>query len=173
MNQKQTLPLDELLSHTYDRISELAQKILHEKDSKNAKAVAESVHEAKELLLKAGEIPQQHAEDIATSILRDLHDAATSLLMEERDLTDWLRLDLLLIEKKALHRFQTLVDFTKVGLSHLKKTLQRLDEWRTGEITTIGTLQCKKCGEILHFHKTGRIPPCPKCQGTTFQRIKD
>ncbi len=46
MNQKQTLPLDELLSHTYDRISELAQKILHEKDRKNAKAVAESVHEA-------------------------------------------------------------------------------------------------------------------------------
>ncbi len=173
MNQKQTLPLDEALSHAYDRISELAQKILGEKQRQNAQAVADSVHEAKELLLKAGEIPQEHAEDIAASVLRDLHDAAEHLLMEERDLTDWLRLDLLLIEKKLLHRFQALVDFTKVELSHLKKTLQRLDEWRTGEITTIGTLQCKKCREILHFHKTGRIPPCPKCKGTLFQRVKD
>ena len=42
--------------------------------------------------------------------------------------------------------------------------------YRTGEITAPGVLECSECGEELHFEKTGRIPPCPKCSATRFQR---
>lgn len=171
MKQPQTHELEEKLVQVYDRISEMAHQFLANKSVRNAKTVAESVHEAKAALLKRGQIPKEHADEIARSVLRDLYSAAQHLLIEEQDLTNWLRLDLLLVEKKILHRFQSLVDFTKVELAHLKKVLERVDEWRTGEVTTLGTLQCKQCGEVLHFHKTGRIPPCPKCKGTMFQRI--
>ncbi|MDH5595020.1 MAG: zinc ribbon-containing protein, partial [Gammaproteobacteria bacterium] len=44
-------------------------------------------------------------------------------------------------------------------------------EWHTGEVVGVGTLRCKACGELLHFHATGHIPPCPKCQKTVFNRV--
>ncbi|MDQ6955909.1 MAG: hypothetical protein Q9M21_01810, partial [Mariprofundaceae bacterium] len=31
-------------------------------------------------------------------------------------------------------------------------------------------LTCKDCGHSMHFKKTGRIPPCPKCHKTDFMK---
>lgn len=31
---------------------------------------------------------------------------------------------------------------------------------------------CDKCNAFLHFHKPGHIPPCAKCHGTHFHRLK-
>ena len=45
--------------------------------------------------------------------------------------------------------------------------------YHTGEITGPGTLVCDNCGEELHFHKPSRIPPCPKCKGTSFHRKRE
>ena len=42
--------------------------------------------------------------------------------------------------------------------------------YHTGEISGPGTLLCVACGTELHLHKTGRIPPCPKCHATQFKR---
>jgi Zn finger protein HypA/HybF involved in hydrogenase expression len=50
------------------------------------------------------------------------------------------------------------------------KMQAELAEYHSGEIIGLGTLACDKCGEKLHFHNPGRIPPCPKCHGTHFHR---
>ena len=42
-----------------------------------------------------------------------------------------------------------------------------------GEITAFGTLQCKSCGEVIHLRGPGRIPPCPRCHGTTYRRLTE
>ena len=94
------------------------------------------------------------------------------LAEEERELADWLRLSLLLIEKTLLRRFSTLAEAAKLELRHLDKGRQRVTEWHTGEITSIGTLRCRACGELVHFERTGRIPPCPKCHATAYERVK-
>ena len=52
----------------------------------------------------------------------------------------------------------------------LKMELARRITPHTGEVTGAGTLVCDKCGEKLHFHKAGKIPPCPKCHATQFHR---
>ncbi len=52
----------------------------------------------------------------------------------------------------------------------LKNELDKRAHPHTGEIIGAGTLVCDQCGEKLHFHKAGKIPPCPKCHGTTFHR---
>jgi len=60
----------------------------------------------------------------------------------------------------------------KLELRHLDKVRQRVTEWHTGEITTIGTLRCRTCGEAVHFKCTGHIPSCPKCHATVNERVK-
>jgi hypothetical protein len=105
-------------------------------------------------------------------VTRDLHDVGRHLAEEERELADWLRLSLLLIEKTLLHRFRILAEAAKLELRHSDKARQRVTEWHTGEITSIGTLRCRACGERVHFERTRRIPPCSKCHATVYERVK-
>jgi hypothetical protein len=105
-------------------------------------------------------------------VTRDLYAVGRHLAMEERDIADWLRLNLLVTEKELLNRFSGLAQAAKLELKHLEKAGRRFDEWHTGEVTTIGTLRCRRCGELVHFERTGRIPPCPKCHAAVFERVK-
>ena len=67
------------------------------------------------------------------------------------------------------------------GLARLLTTAaDALGEWaeksekglayKTGEVTSPGTLTCKGCGKELHFKSTVRIPPCPQCHKTEFRK---
>jgi NAD-dependent SIR2 family protein deacetylase len=42
--------------------------------------------------------------------------------------------------------------------------------FKTGEVTSPGTLTCKDCGKEIHFKATVRIPPCPQCHKTVFRK---
>ena len=61
-------------------------------------------------------------------------------------------------------------DQTSQALRGFAEQAREASVYHTGEITAPGVLACTACGETLHFHKTGHIPPCPKCQATTFRR---
>lgn len=66
--------------------------------------------------------------------------------------------------------------FTKI----LSGTAETLGEWarkseqnlefKTGEVTSPGTLTCRNCGEEIHIRKPSRIPPCPACHKTLFRK---
>jgi len=53
--------------------------------------------------------------------------------------------------------------------SFASKLKERLT-YKTGEIAGAGTLECAGCGQHLIVEKPTRIPPCPKCRGTIFER---
>lgn len=40
--------------------------------------------------------------------------------------------------------------------------------FKTGEVTSAGTLVCQACSKKIHLQKTGRVPPCPGCKGTVY-----
>ena len=42
--------------------------------------------------------------------------------------------------------------------------------FRTGDITTSGTLTCESCGWTLRTMRTTMLPPCPQCSETTFRK---
>lgn len=42
--------------------------------------------------------------------------------------------------------------------------------FRSGDITTAGTLTCENCGWLLHTTRTTLLPPCPQCAETTFRK---
>jgi hypothetical protein len=42
------------------------------------------------------------------------------------------------------------------------------NNYKTGEITSAGTLICDQCGGILHFYKAGKYPPAPAAMQPRF-----
>lgn len=42
--------------------------------------------------------------------------------------------------------------------------------FRTGDITTAGSLTCENCGWTLATTRTTLLPPCPQCSQTTFRK---
>jgi len=156
--------------HAYDLMLERVKAFLAETGKETQPYLQRATDYAKEKAVELGELTREEAEDIAEYLRRDVHDAATYLGEHGDELKDWLRLDLLLIENELLDMFSQVVDKTRLEL-HQLAIQSEVQGWHTGQITGIGTLECTQCGEHLHFHKTGRIPPCPKCAGTEFTRI--
>ena len=42
--------------------------------------------------------------------------------------------------------------------------------FRTGDITSAGTLTCSGCGWTIQTTRTSLLPPCPHCGSTTFRK---
>jgi rubrerythrin len=169
-NSKQN---SEHLTQAYDHMLQRVEETLGSAMEHSGNILSLALDNARDKAVELGELTREEADKVREFISADLYDAGRYLAIEEREVTDWLRLNLLLVEKDMLHRFTNLAQAARLELKHLGKTRQRLDEWHTGEVTTIGTLRCRQCGEIIHFERTGRIPPCPKCHATVFERAKD
>ena len=167
MNKPLPEGVAEKLAAAYDRMLERTREGMKKADKDLHQAVETAMERATEL----GELTREEAELVSIYVVRDLEDAATFIDKSGKELRDWLRFDLEVVEDTVLQIFSQMVDHTRVALDQLQQRANAVGEWHTGEIAGIGTLQCKSCGEMLHFHHTGHIPPCPKCHGTKFRRI--
>lgn len=162
---------DERLLHAYNRMLEHI-KTLGDRAEKRARPALRHLIDAAELkMIELNELTREEAVKIGAFIERDIGHAAAYLNRpQNRELIDWFRFDLGLIEARLLELFTGVADRTRLELLALEQQARRASEYHTGEISGIGTLYCSACGEALHFHATGHIPPCPKCRGTTFMR---
>ncbi len=164
-DEKQVKGYEKLLERTREFFSEAGDEL----KPKLQYALDAAIEKTTEL----GELTREEAEKIGDYLKRDLESAGNYLASDEaKELKDWLHMDLDLIEANILDALSLLVDPTNVELAMLAERAKTA-EWHTGEITGPGTLVCSKCGEELHFHKAGHIPPCPKCAGTVFHRKLD
>ncbi len=132
--------------------------------------IKELLNKAAETASELGELTREEAEKISDYLKRDLNEAGEFLSENGRQLKEWLKFDLEFAEVQLAELFASVADRTRVELDALAERARRVGIWHTGEITGIGILICTECGEKLHFEKTGRIPPCPKCHGTSFKK---
>lgn len=69
-------------------------------------------------------------------------------------------------------------EFTKENAERLRQFLRRdllqrdhpAMTFRTGDITSAGTLTCAGCGWTLRTARTTVLPPCPQCSETAFRK---
>ena len=165
--------MNQNLIDAYERMRDRAHKFLDENTQDILPNILEALDAAKEQAIHLGELTKDEAELINTYLRRDLHDAGEYINQQRGELADWLRFDVEQIETRIWDKLSLLVDKTTIELDQLKERAERLGEWHTGEITGPGTLVCSACGEEIHFHKTGHIPPCPKCHKTMYKRASD
>lgn len=162
---------DRRLITAYQRMLE---RLRHEGAGQGGQArLSRLLDAAKDRAVELGELSREEAERIGAYLRRDIEDAAAFLAGErDSELLDWLRLDLAIVEKNLLDLFSSVADRTRLEWLELEMQARTADaaEYRTGQITGIGTLECPSCHHTLRFHAIGRIPPCPGCHGTVFVR---
>ncbi len=162
---------NEKLVHAYNTMMERVKQAIDEAGGEAGPKVSELVARAEKKAVELGELTAEEAVKIGDYLKRDLDAAADYLASEEtQELIDWLKFDIELIEERILEAFLSVADQTKVELLALEERAAHADEYHTGEITGPGTLVCVACDEQIHFHRTGHIPPCPKCHATVYRR---
>ena len=141
-------------------------------ERKSAPVLRELIVKAKEKLLAAEEITEEEGEKLANYLERDLVDLAGAIAENGRELKDWLGFETALLEDYFLNLLMQAADKSEVEWLKLKmEAAAERPVYRTGEVAMPGTFECTKCGEVIHLHNAGHIPPCPKCAHTEFKRI--
>ena len=161
-DNKQVSAYDQMLARVVTR--------LQEAEHTTRAALQKSIEAAKDTAVELGELTRDEADLLGAYVKRDLEDVGHYLARTGEDLTSWLQFDVQLIETQLLGMFMEAADQTKLAHLQLADQARQASEYRTGEITSVGTLQCAQCGELLRFSATAHIPPCPKCHHTVFTR---
>lgn len=159
----------EALGEAYETLLEKSLEEAHEAKEKSGPALHKFIDELAERSSAINELAGEKAQLVGQYLKRDLIEAASYLDKTGKALKDWLGFDMALIEDRLRDDFIKAADQTTIELLNLKQQAAHAP-YHTGEICGPGTLKCDNCGETLHFHKAGHIPPCPKCQSTTFHR---
>lgn len=164
--------IEQKLIAAYDKMMERVEHLLDTAEQQALPVLQKNIDKAKHQAIELKEITSEEAEKIGNYLRRDLHDAAEHLESSGKEISSWFSFDLKLVEDRMLDVFVKVADKTRLELAQLAAQAKRAQEYHTGEITSIGTLACQECETLLHFKKTSRIPPCPKCHKTVFIRTR-
>ncbi len=162
-------PLD-ALGAAYETMYERVAERLHQAKEQTGPILHKFIDEAKEKAVELDELTEEDAGKLTAWLRRDLDDAITHIAETDEKLKDWLGFETTLMESALLHMLLETADKTTVELLRLKQNAEQPYIYHTGEVTGPGMLICDECGEVLHFHKAGKIPPCPRCHKVYFHR---
>ncbi|HPR08600.1 MAG: zinc ribbon-containing protein [Gammaproteobacteria bacterium] len=169
MSDKQKDPIDRLVG-AYEAMLERVHEAAETGEKKTVPWLREALANAREKAVQLEELTREEADKVSRYVERDLHEAASYIADTGQEFRDWLTFDWRLMQNRMLDMFAGMADQTSQALRGFAEQARQASQYHTGEITAPGVLECIECGETLHFEKTGRIPPCPKCNATTFQR---
>jgi hypothetical protein len=174
MNTRGKHATDDRLLRAYLRMLEYVRTLAERADRQASPALRQLIDAAEVKMIELQELTREEAVKIGAWVGRDLEDAAAYLNRpQNRELIDWLKFDLDLIESRLLELFTSVADRTRIEQLTLEQQAAPVSDYRTGEVTGIGTLYCTACGEAVRFTAIAHIPPCPRCRGTTFMRGVD
>ena len=148
----------------YQKLADRAAEILGE----GRKTLDEALKKAGDEITAGGEYTREQAEKIGAYLRRDLSEVGKKA-QQARDAV---------LNAVEPHR---MVAGMQSGLAKLLTTAadlltdlagksEQILVFKTGEVTSPGTLTCKGCGKEIHFKSTVRIPPCPQCHQTIFRK---
>jgi polyhydroxyalkanoate synthesis regulator phasin len=172
MNDDAKKPPIDRLTASYERMLGLVHEGVERFEQDTLPQLRERLDQAREKMVELGELSREEADRLSTYLQRDIEDAGKYLADTGEEFRAWLKTDASLIEARFLHMLASVADQTSLQLKQWADRA-RQEPYHSGEITGPGVLQCTTCGELVHFHKAGRIPPCPKCFGGNFQRPQE
>ncbi len=148
----------------YQKLADRTAEILAE----GKKSLDGALKKASDELTAGGEYSREQAEKVGAYLRRDVSEVSKKAL-QARDTV------LAAVEPHRMvagvqSGLSKLLSTVADALSELADKSEQVLEFKTGEVTSPGTLTCKDCGKEMHFKSTVRIPPCPQCHKTVFRK---
>lgn len=156
------------LSRQYDLLASKFKELYFSGKARGRESMSEALEKAHEQLTALGELSAEQGEELKQYLARDLDQTiydAQQLGEEAKD-----RLHPARLGAGALASIATVLELTSNALRTLSDKTKEQLTYKTGEMTSAGTLTCQACGQTMHLKKTGHIPPCSKCQGSLFSK---
>ena len=156
------------LAQQYDKLASKFNELYLAGKERGRESMAVALEKAHEQMTSLGEFSAEHGAELKKYMARDLDQTiadAQHLGEEAKE-----RLHPSRLGAGALSSLASVLELTSNALHTLSdKTKEKLT-YKTGEVTSAGTLTCQACGQTVHLKGTGHVPPCPKCSGTLFNK---
>lgn len=148
----------------YEKLSKRTSELIQE----GKKTFDEALKKAGEELSNAGEFSSEQVDKAKSWVRRDF--ALMGEHAEKARESFKKAVEPHRVTAGAQSMFSWLLNTTAETLSDWAEKTEKHLEYKTGEITSPGTLTCKDCGAEMHLKSNVRIPPCPKCHKTLFRK---
>lgn len=156
------------LADQYDQLAHRFNELYLDGKARGRDAMNEALEKARKQLTELGEFSTERGEELKQYLSRDLD----RVVAEARHLGGEAkeRLHPSRVGAGALASLVSVLEWGSEALHAMGDKAHRSLIYKTGEITSAGTLTCQGCGQKVHLRETGHIPPCPKCNGTLFHK---
>ena len=162
---------DNRLVQAYNNMMHVIRDVFDAADTDTSDlSLQNALYKARDRVVELGELTAEEASDISEFIKRDINDAAEYLMETSADFSDWLMLDIEVVERKIIDLFLSVADKTRIELEQLQQINKAHSRYHTGEVTGPGTLECTNCNNHIAYATTGIIYHCPDCGNGEFKR---
>jgi len=149
----------------YDKLAERFKELFESGAEKTSDFANTAMEKARQQLTAAGAFSEEQGKNLKGFLERDFSQIAQTMRDGARE-----KLNPARVSAGALASLSAMFNAAGNALSSAAVRTQKALSCRSGEITSAGTLTCASCGNELHFKKTGRVPPCPRCHATEFRK---
>lgn len=156
------------LSEEYDRLASKFTELYLAGRERGRDAMLEALDNAQEHLLKFEVISAEYGEELKQTLARDLDQVISEAQRLGEEAKE--RFHPTRLSAGALASLANALELTSNALHDLSEKTRKNHVYKTGEVTSAGTLTCQACQAQLQLKKTGPIPPCPKCSQTSFTK---
>ncbi|WP_126456022.1 zinc ribbon-containing protein [Sulfuriflexus mobilis] len=156
------------LAQQYDKLASKFNELYLAGKERGREAMTVALDKAHEQLTALEEFSAAQGEELKHYLARDLDQTiadAQHLGEEAKE-----RLHPSRLGAGALASLATVLELSSNALHSLSVKTKETLTYKTGEVTSAGTLTCQACGQEVHLKKTGHVPPCPKCDGILFNK---
>lgn len=152
----------------YDRFTEKSREIFDQGQERSREAWEKAMELSRQQLAAAGEFTTERGEAFKRYLRRDLDQTTAAMRQMGEEAKE--RLHPARLGAGALSSLSRLLNATGGALAALSAKAEEVLEYRSGEITTAGTLTCSGCGLKVQLKASSVVQPCPACGGTRFRK---
>ncbi|MFZ1545798.1 MAG: hypothetical protein WAT12_01665 [Candidatus Nitrotoga sp.] len=156
------------LSEQYDKLASKFNEIYLAGKERGRESMSVALDKANEHLTSLGEFSSEHGEELKQYLARDLDQTISDAQKFGEEAKE--RFHPARLGAGALSSLATVLELTGNALRSLSSKTKETLTYKTGEITSAGTLTCQACEQKVQLKKSGHVPPCPKCHGTLFHK---
>ena len=159
------------LKSAYQWMLNFVKTVIHETEDGLSLKMHYLIDTIKDKAYELNEYTREEIDTVADYLQRDISDAVGYLSDEGRELKDWLKFDVELIEERLLDQLKGAINTTNIELEQLSENAEAENLWYQGEVSGPGSFVCQNCGQTISLFHIQELPECPQCKQGMFKRI--